>query len=154
TPGSFSTASLTPPIYLPVDAYPRQVVLGDLDGDGHGDLVVATEGGFAAFRNLDVPGSLTSNSFASKVVFPLGYGAATRIALGDLDGDGKPDLAAQIENSSIIAVRQNRSTAGILNTSSFGPEVDFITAATTSPNRGVVTADVDGDGNPELLLLN
>ncbi|WP_458420801.1 FG-GAP repeat domain-containing protein, partial [Pseudomonas aeruginosa] len=46
----------------------------------------------SVYRNTSSSGSIGSGSFAAKVDFTTGSGPVS-VAIGDIDGDGKPDLA-------------------------------------------------------------
>ncbi|SPE51544.1 hypothetical protein SBV1_1380001 [Verrucomicrobia bacterium] len=69
------------------------------------------------------------------------------MAIGDVDGDGKPDIALTSE-SDLLSLFKNNSTPGNI---SFGTRVDF---ATGSNPTGVVIGDLDGDGRPDIALGN
>ena len=71
---------------------------GDLDGDGLPDLAVATRDGSAAglrvhfYRNQSMSGQLAFQPVTGRDLTPLGPGGAVQLALGDVDGDSRPDL--------------------------------------------------------------
>ena len=131
---------------------PYSVAVGDLDGDGKPDLAVANYGSntVSVYRNLSSSGSIVSGSFAAKVDFATGT-TPSSVDLGDLDGDGKPELAVANLASSTISVIRNTATSGSIGLGSFAATVDFATG--TNP-FSVALGDLDGDGKPELTAAN
>ncbi len=113
----------------------------DIDGDGKTDLAIANDGpnNLAVLRHTTISGS---EGFATPVEFSLNAGA-THLAIGDIDGDLKPDIA--ITEGSTIAVFRNTSTAGTI---SFASRVNF---TATYDVFNVAIADLDGDQKPELI---
>lgn len=150
TPGNLSFAAKVDFSCLPdcIDVRPC-----DLDGDGKLDLVV-TEGAYgqaiSVFRNTSTAGGITTNSLAPRVDFAVGAWAHT-VAFGDLDGDGKPDVAVACELPSQLSIFKNTSSPGSFTTSSFAPRVDFSTGWNA---WGVAMGDLDGDGRPDIVFGN
>ena len=63
------------------------------------------------FPNTEHPGSFTSSSLAAPVVFATGSDPYT-VAIGDLDGDGRPDIAFPNYYSGTVSVYQNLMAEG------------------------------------------
>ncbi len=151
------TIALSAKVDFAVGAAPRSVAIGDVDGDSKPDLMVANSDATApasttisVLRNTSTSGSITASSFTAKVDFTVGT-VPRSISMGDLDGDGKPDLVVANTNSNSISVLHNTSTPGSVSASSFAAKVDFATGA--NPVSAVVV-DVDGDGIPEIETAN
>lgn len=95
----------------------------------------------------DTAGYITAAiNFANREDFTATYAKA--LAIGDIDGDGKPDIVAGNGTVSTISVFRNTSTAGTL---SFAPKVDFACVASSDVTK-VKIHDLDGDGKPEILV--
>ena len=131
---------------------PQSIALGDLDGDGKPDLAVAnlSSNTVSVYRNTSSSGSIGIGSFATKVDFITGF-IPRSVAIGDLDGDGKLDLAIANYGSATVSVFRNTSSSGSIGSGSFAPNVDFPTG--TGPHS-VALGDLDGDGKPELAVAN
>ncbi len=126
------------------------VAIGDLNGDGKPDLVVANSGSLAVFLNTTATDAMTP-TFSTRVDF-TSPSHPFFVTIGDLNGDGKPDLAA-VNSGSIVSVFLNSTAAGA-TTASFSPGRDF---AESAPGYGPVSAaigDLDGDGKPDLVVAN
>ncbi|MDO9185250.1 MAG: FG-GAP-like repeat-containing protein [Bacteroidia bacterium] len=125
---------------------PNSLAIGDLDGDGKPDLVATNSGDntFSILRNTSTIGII---SFASKIDYVSGS-SPWCVSLGDIDGDGKTDLAIVNNSSNSMAIIRNTSTSGII---SFDPKVDFTTG---SGPLSLAIGDLDGDGKPDLAVTN
>ena len=101
----------------------------------------------SVLRNISVKGSITASSFAQHIDFATGK-TPTSLAVGDLDGDGTPDVAVVNNADSTISIYRNTSTIGTI---SFAPAVTF---AERSGTGEVVIGDIDRDGKPDLLVIS
>lgn len=160
----------------------RSLAAGDLDGDGHLDLVAALASGspsdvVAAWRSdgSKVPGfppneAGTSGCAADGKCYLAGC-FDQNLAVGDLDGDGKDDVVvphddayASFHHGSGVAFDANgmfpvKKTPGVrylydLAEAKQGYSDDEATSLQAHfTNTAPAIADVDGDGRPDVLLL-
>src|SRR5205814_1259652 len=98
--------------------------------------------------NMTVPGAATP-SFAAAQTFATGA-LPLSVAIGDLNGDGRPDLAVANLSSSTVSVLFNTTTAGAASPS-FAAQQTYATGAYP---RSVTVGDFNGDGRSDLVLPN
>ncbi len=130
------------------------LALGDLDGDGHLDMVAVNDdldpnyGGTAAYYTStrvwlgNGHGAFTDSGQALTGSFTH----VTSAALGDLDGDGDLDLVLGLFNTTIIIFRNDGRGVFAL----FQSYTDFNVTGT----HALALADLDGDGDLDLVEGN
>ena len=129
---------------------PRAVATADLNGDGKPDLIIANynDNTVSVLLNTTAPGAAVP-SFASQQVFSTGSSPFS-IATADVNGDGKADLIVANFGSATASVLLNTTAPGA-TTPAFSAQQAF--ATNTNPNC-VTTADINGDGKPDLIVAN
>ncbi|MCW3110148.1 MAG: cell surface receptor domain protein, partial [Segetibacter sp.] len=144
---AFTINSFAAKIDSAAQNYPRLVSIGDLDGDGKADLAISNYGSntISVFRNTGIPGTI---SFAPKINYTTGT-TPYRVIIGDIDGDGKPDIETISYNDNTVSIFKNTSTGP--GNISFDPKIDL--AAGINP-CGIAIGDIDSDGKPDLAVTN
>jgi Calx-beta domain/FG-GAP-like repeat/Domain of unknown function (DUF4214) len=125
------------------------VALGDLNGDGRLDLVVANVVATVSVLLNTTPSGVANVSFATKQDFAIGDEPLS-VAVGDLNGDGKVDLAVVDFDSNSVSVLLNTTEPGAA-TPSFSPIHAFQTGA--GP-LAVTLGEFNGDGKLDLAVVN
>jgi hypothetical protein len=149
TPGALTPSFATQQPFA-LGSNSRSVVVGDVNGDGMPDLLVAnsSDNTVSVLLNTTTPGA-TTPSFAIQQAFAAGAGPDT-VAVGDLNGDGKPDLVVANLSAGTVSVLLNTTVPGAA-TLSFVTQQPF---AVGNKPRSVAVGDVNGDGKPDLIVAN
>jgi FG-GAP-like repeat/PASTA domain len=123
---------------------PESVAIRDLNGDRKPDLAVANNGLNDDGKIVSVLLNKHDGSFRAKRDYTTGRGPLS-VAIGDLNGDRKPDLVTANNYASTVSVLTNRGNG------SFHAKRDYKTG------RGaysVAIGDLNGDGKPDLATAN
>ena len=127
---------------------PAQVALSDFNGDGKIDIVAANLGGMISI-NSPRPGSGATvmlgngdGTFQPAVTYPAGNGPDA-IAIGDFNGDGKPDLAVVSGGDNAISILAGNGNGTFQTAAAY---------AVGSSSMCVVPADINADGKVDLVV--
>jgi hypothetical protein len=127
----------------------RAVAYGDVDGEpGDEVLTIESQTGRAVVHALRRGPKEGEGREGRLIVYPLPPGSTRNraLAVGDLDGDGRPDVvASDPSNAQVFVVLQDDEESGL-------------GAVTTYPGlvggSALRLADLDGDGRDELVVLS
>jgi hypothetical protein len=150
-----SSAGATSPSFFTAQSFatpanPIALANADLNGDGKPDLVVANGGAdnVSVFLNNTTIGNATVQ-FQTRQDFATGV-LPSGVALGDLNGDGRADIAVSSFGSGSVSVLLNQTNTGATSVS-FPASESF--AAGNGP-RAIALSDTNGDGTLDVIVAN
>jgi hypothetical protein len=143
---SVSLAVIIPPIFgspvsLNAGGGPRSVAVGDFNGDGKLDVVVANAGS----NNLSIMFGLGDGTFLNAINIPSGGRTPTQVVVGDFNHDGKADL---------IVVNQDSNAISVLLGNGNGTFKDPVNYSVGLSPVSLAVGDFDGDGTEDLAVAN
>jgi Big-like domain-containing protein/VCBS repeat protein/FG-GAP repeat protein len=144
-----------PETYLSGGVYAFSVAVGDFNGDGNADLVVTNECPDSNCNGGAVSVLLGNGdgTFQAPQTYSSGGSEAYAVAVGDVNNDGIPDVI--VANGCQSASQCANGAVGVL----LGNGDGTFQAAQTYSSGGIVassvtTADVNRDGNLDLIVAN
>ena len=119
------------------------VALADVNGDGKPDLLLAnlSPAGGANYGTVSVLLGNGDGTFQTAKVYASG-GPALSVAVGDANGDGKPDLAVANDNVGVLSGNGDGT---------FQAGRNYTLGVIAGGAQAVAVVDVNGDGLPDLL---
>jgi uncharacterized repeat protein (TIGR01451 family) len=154
TPGNIQFA---PPVFIPVAGGSHGLAIADLNGDGRPELILVNEWSntVTVLENLTTGPGLDTNSFGPGIQFAVGQGPSS-IVVGDLDGDGWPDLVvSSLQDAGVAVLRNLLTTNSPLTSASFAPAFLLQASTNAQPDGSGVwevrLGDVNGDGRPDIV---
>lgn len=132
------------------------VVVGDVNGDGRPDLLVASNCVDSSNCENGTVGVLLGNgdgTFQAAVTYGSGGYQANSVAIGDVNGDGRPDLL--VTNRCLDSSNCENGTVGALLGNGDGTfQVAVAYSSGGHDAASVAIGEVNGDGLLDLLVAN
>ena len=124
----------------------RTLVTADLNNDNKLDVITLnqTSNNLTLIQNTTTASGI---SFADKIDIPF-TGNYESLAIGDIDGDGKPDLALISTADDGIILYRNTSTPTALSFVKWGTVI-----SPGLPHSSLALYDLDNDNKPELISI-
>jgi hypothetical protein len=133
--------------YSPAGAAYYSLNVGDLDRDGRLDVVLTASAAGSTASRLVVMSGNGRGGFAVRVNAPLSVAPDPRVAaIGDLNGDGSPDLVLTHPEARTLDVLLNAGD-GRFTPAPWSP------LRTRLPATAVVIGDITDDARPDLVAL-
>ncbi|MEA2158903.1 MAG: hypothetical protein QOD66_1283, partial [Solirubrobacteraceae bacterium] len=149
TAAGAATPSFATKVGFTAGTAPGSTAIDDLNGDGMPDLAVANQfSSVSVLLNTTAAGAATP-SFSAHADF-AGHTGPFSIAIGDLNGDSKPDLAVTNVSSADVSVLLNTTVVGAA-VPTFATKTDFTVGAYPA---SIAIGDLNGDGEPDLATAN
>ena len=131
---------------LPVSDAPHGAALGDLNGDEFLDIVTANYGSYPSYdeNTVSVLMGDGQGGFLPQVLYSVGHGPS-RVALGDITGDGFVDIVTVNRYSDDVSVLAGDGSGG------FASEIRL---SVGDYPASLALGDVTGDGKMDIVTAN
>ncbi len=126
---------------VPVGRFPQTIAIGDLNADGREDLAVANDGDDDVSIRLGAGNGLFT---VDKPDVPIFGGGAHAIAVGDLNADGKEDLAVTTGDDD-VSIQLGMGD---------GTFTDKPNVGVNSSPFAIAVGDLNADGREDLAVAN
>ena len=133
-----------------VGSSPQSVAVGEFNGDGRQDLVIANTGsGTVSVLLGNGTGGIGDGTFTA-AASPATGSLPAGVAVGDFNGDGRQDLATANFSAATVSVLLGNGAGSIGD----GTFTAAASPATGSGPQSVAVGDFNGDGRQDLATAN
>ncbi len=144
-----------PAVTYPTGYEAMAVALGDMNGDGKLDILVGSGYSVCGPKECYAAGQIGvllgngDGTFQAATEYPSGEPYPDSLVIADLRGDGKLDVAVASQFSSNADVLLGNGDGTLQPVASYGSG-----GSSDGWRGGVAVADVNGDGKPDLVVVN
>ncbi len=133
---------------------PDSIAVADVNGDGKPDLVVANQCTPNCNGTVGILLGNGDGTFQTATTYGSGGQAYVTLVVGDVNADGKPDVVTSNHCAGPCANDQHGVLGVLLGNGdgTFQAAVNYGSGGYYA--RGVVIADVNGDGKPDMVATN
>ncbi len=142
-----SDFAFAPPVAFSCVTFPNSLLMGDFDGDGDQDLVTLHTGPARIQLHRNVGTTEGTVAFTSFPAITSPFTTITGTGVGDANGDGLADLAVCGGASIAFLLGTNVIPEGLVTAGAAA----YLFSNVTPSFRGVRLADMDGDGDADMV---
>lgn len=144
---SVGVISMAPSVEFPTASAVAisDIAVADFDKDGKPDIIVSYANNvLSCFRNTSSYGNI---SFSAKTDVAIGVSSVINtIATGDLDGDGKADVAISCGTGNNISFLRNISSVGTISFAG------YTSTALSAGSEGLAIGEIDTDTKQDIVI--
>jgi hypothetical protein len=134
------------------ERHAKEILVGDVDGDGRDELYVSVEGHMGADKSLEHPVEIRryeadTPADAGQVIATLSDRLSRFLTAGDVDGDGEQELVAAAFSSGLWLLRPGDDPNAEW-------AVELIDKDSAGFEHASILTDLDGDGRDELYVAS
>jgi GH25 family lysozyme M1 (1,4-beta-N-acetylmuramidase) len=127
------------------------LLVGDVNGDGRPDLIARNPDGTLVVYPHNATSTIGTGTWAGAVSVGTGWQGKEALLLGDVDGDGRPEIVARDADGTLVVYPHNATTA--IGTGTWHAPATSVGTGWQGKDA-LLLGDVDGDGTLDIIARN